>query len=69
MTLRPLIARGWTTVEGADAGREVIQTGEVVKIAAVTSAPGVTLVIEAVGGLFDGSEGAVAERWRCSTTR
>src|SRR5580693_7840920 len=45
-------------VEGADAGREVIQTGEVLKVAAVTTAQDVTQIIEAVDGLFDGSEGA-----------
>ena len=45
-------------VEGADAGREVIQTGEVLKVAAVTTAQDVTQIIEAVDRLLDGSEGA-----------
>ena len=44
-------------VEGADAGREVIQTGEVLKVAAVTTAQDVTQIIEAVDRLFDRSEG------------
>ena len=45
-------------MEGADAGGEVIQTGEVLEVAAVTTTQDVTQVIEAVDGLFDGSEGA-----------
>ena len=56
-------------VERADAGREVIQTGEVLKVAAVTTAQDVTQIIEAVNGLFDGSEGAGGRAPRCSTTR
>jgi hypothetical protein len=55
-------------VEGADAGGEVIQTGEVLEVAAVTTTQDVTQVIEAVDGLFDGSEGAgrraLADRWQ-----
>jgi hypothetical protein len=36
----------------------VIQTGEVLKVPAVTTVEDITQIIEAVDGLFDGSEGA-----------
>jgi len=44
-------------VEGADAGREVVQTGEVFEVAAVATEDDVTEVSQAVDVLFDGSEG------------
>ena len=45
------------TVERPDAGREVVQTGEVFEVAAVAAEQDVSQVDEAVDGLFDGSEG------------
>ena len=45
------------TVERADAGREVIQTGEIFEVAAVATEQDATEVGEAVDVLFDGSEG------------
>ena len=45
------------TVKGADAGNEVVQTGEVFEVAAVATEHDVTEVSQAVDVLFDGSEG------------
>ena len=45
------------TVERADAGREVVQTGEVFEVAAVAAKQDVSEGGEAVNALFDGSEG------------
>jgi hypothetical protein len=54
-----LMARGWVkTIEGPDAGREVVETGEVFEVGAVATAQDLTQVVEAVDGLFDGGEGA-----------
>jgi hypothetical protein len=50
-------ARLGKTVECPDAGREVVKTGEVFEIAAVTAEQNVTEVGEAIDVLFDGSEG------------
>ena len=44
-------------VEGADAGREVVQTGEVFEVTAVATEHDVAEVSHAVDVLFDGSEG------------
>jgi hypothetical protein len=43
-------------IEGADPGREVVQTGEVFEVAAVATAQDVTEVVEAVDVLLEGSE-------------
>ena len=56
MTL-PRCARLGETVERSDASREVVQTGEVFEIAAVATKQDRMEVVEAVDGLFDGSEG------------
>ena len=45
------------TVEGADAGREVVETGEVFEVAAVATEHDVTQVGQAVDVLLDGSKG------------
>src|SRR6516162_8512346 len=45
------------TVERPDAGREVVQTGEVFEVAAVATEQDMTEVGEAVDVLFDGSKG------------
>ena len=45
------------TVERPDAGREVVQTGEVFEVAAVAAEQDVSEGGEAVNALFDGSEG------------
>ena len=45
------------TVERPDAGREVVQTGEVFEVAAVAAEQDVSEAGEAVDVLFDGSEG------------
>ena len=45
------------TVERPDAGREVVQSGEVFEVAAVATEQDVSEVGEAVDVLFDGSEG------------
>jgi len=45
------------TVERPDAGREVVQTGEVFEVAAVAAEQDVSEGGEAVDVLFDGSEG------------
>jgi len=50
-------ARSGEAVERADAGREVVQTGEVFQVAAVAAEQDVTEVGEAVDVLFDGSKG------------
>ena len=50
-------ARLGETVEGPDAGNEVVQTGEVFEVAAVATEHDVTEVSQAVDVLFDGSEG------------
>ena len=44
-------------VKGANAGREVIETGEIFEVAAVAAAEDLTQVSEAVDGLLDGGEG------------
>src|SRR5207244_7859289 len=46
------------TVERPDAGREVVQTGEVLEVAAVATEQDRTQVVEAVDRLSDGGEGA-----------
>ena len=46
------------TVERPDAGREVVQTGEVFEITAVATEQDFTQVLEAVDRLSDGGEGA-----------
>src|SRR5215469_8831070 len=50
-------ARLGETVERSDASREVVQTGEVFKVAAVATEQDMTQVGKAVDVLFDGSEG------------
>src|SRR5215831_7832092 len=50
-------ARLGETVEGPDAGNEVVETGEVFEVAAVATEHDVTEVSQAVDVLFDGSEG------------
>ena len=49
--------RSGEAVERPDAGREVVQTGEVFEVAAVAAEQDVTEVDEAVDVLFDGSKG------------
>ena len=49
------------TVEDADAGREVVETGEVFEVAAVATEQDVTQVGKAVDVLFDGSEGVALD--------
>ena len=56
LTVRPLTGRG-CAVERADAGREVVQTGEVFEVAAVATEQDVSEVGEAVDVLFDRSKG------------
>jgi len=57
-TVRPLTGRGWVRrSERPDAGREVVQTGEVFEVAAVATEQDMTEVGEAVDVLFDGSKG------------
>ena len=51
------------TVERPDTGREIVQSGEVFKVAAVATEQDVTEVSEAVDVLFDGSEGVAC--WTC----
>src|SRR6201993_2417349 len=46
------------TIEGSDAGREVVETGEILEVAAVATTQDLTQIVEAVDGLFEGSEGA-----------
>jgi hypothetical protein len=46
------------TAERPDAGREVVQTGEVFEVAAVATEQDLTQVLEAVDGLSDGGKGA-----------
>ena len=55
-------------VEGANAGREVIQTGEVFEVA-VAAAEDLAQILEAVDGLLDGARARVAAPCRCSTLR
>src|SRR5215469_14787878 len=50
-------ARSGEAVEGPDADREVVQTGEVFQVAAVAAEQDVTEVGEAIDALFDGSKG------------
>ena len=50
-------ARLGETVEGADAGREVVETGEVFEVAAVATEHDVRDVGQAVDVLLDGSKG------------
>ena len=50
-------ARLGEPVEHPNAGREVVQAGEVFKIAAVATEQDLTQVVEAVDGLSDGGEG------------
>src|SRR5215472_16777024 len=42
----------------ADAGRKIVETGEVFEIAAIAAEQDLSEVLEAVDGLFDGGEGA-----------
>ena len=59
LRLRPLTGRGLgEPVECADAGREIVQTGEVFEITAVATEQDFTQVQEAVDRLSDGGEGA-----------
>ena len=46
------------TVERPDASRKVVQTGEVLEIAAVATEQDLTQVVEAVDRLSEGGEGA-----------
>ena len=57
-TVRPLTGRGWVRrSERPDAGREVVQSGEVFEVAAVATEQDVSEVGEAVDVLFDRSKG------------
>jgi len=56
-------------VEGADAGREIVQTGEVFEIAAVATEQDFTQIHKAVDRLSDGARARVAGPCRCSTLR